>query len=283
MSSFSITIINDGILTVKRDPDSSLFEKFRSIKKMSEIKLGVYCYLVEIDGITFLLDSGKGDKFKENGFGKYSFNDNRSVRKTLLNSGIDPESISCVINTHLHFDHCGGNTFIEDEEIVPSFPNAKYFVQKKEYEYAKKRAPFTNSYLVENFEPVEEANLLEIIDGDYKLGEEIFLRFCGGHTPGLMIVSIRYKDRYYHFTADLLPTRHHIRLNSPAGVDVDPQKLKQFKNKFLSEIADRGDLLFFYHSNQPECGMVINKEGKFVYRRESIGENPFIKVIGENL
>ena len=200
-----------------------LWEKYSPANDRNQIQMALRGMIIKTESRNILVDTGVGNKMSEKlnkiyavDFSHYSLAD--SLHKLNLNFG----DITDVILTHLHFDHTGGATGKkEDGSIVPTFPNATYYVQKKQYDWAISPSDRDlASYFPENFVPLNEANVLQILAGEEELFPGIFLIPIHGHTPGQQLVKISQAGETLLYCGDLIPTASHIpdrkstRLNS---------------------------------------------------------------------
>ncbi|MBN1970464.1 MAG: MBL fold metallo-hydrolase [Candidatus Delongbacteria bacterium] len=267
-----IHILNDGFLIIPRFKNESdpVFKKFPTLR-LPEIRLGVFSYLIQTDGLNILIDNGKGNRLG-NSYGKYIFGERVSIEKQLIDKGILPNQIDYVVNTHLHFDHCSGNTKIDNGHVVPVYSNAKYVIQKLEYEYALQIYKTDNSYIQENFLPINKFGMLMMIDGDFQLSESVELLLCGGHTPGMMIVKHTDKNNIFYFVSDLIPTRHNVKLDNPENVDFDNDQTRKYKNELLNRCAADKAVIVFQHSIIAEACQIEKREDKFHFKRFNFNE-----------
>jgi glyoxylase-like metal-dependent hydrolase (beta-lactamase superfamily II) len=167
-----------------------------------------------------------------------------------------------MIDTHLHFDHAGGNTFRTAEgEIRLSFPNAQYFVQKGEFEYAHwKNERVQASYLPNNFDPVHAAGKLELIEGDQEIVPGVSVLRTPGHTPNHQSIVLRSEGETAIFLADVMPTSAHLPLAWIMGYDVEPLVTLESKRRILAQARAEDWLLIFEHDPVVAWGKLDPKE-----------------------
>jgi len=160
--------------------------------------------------------------------------------KSLATFHLKPEDISDVVLTHLHFDHCGGGTTEKNGRLVPTFPNAKYYVQKKNLEVAK--APNIReraSYFPANYQPLLDAGVLNLLEGDKEnFIPNISAYVSNGHTQGHQMIRVSDGKTSLLYCGDVVPTSSHVRLAWVMGYDLEPLKLIGEKEKILSRAAD---------------------------------------------
>jgi glyoxylase-like metal-dependent hydrolase (beta-lactamase superfamily II) len=176
-----------------------------------------------------------------------------NLQKSLGQHGLQPEDITHVILTHLHFDHAGGGTTEKDGSLTPTFPKAKYFVQKKNLETATKpNIREKASYFPANYEPLQKAGVLHVLDGDQlNLLPGISTMVSNGHTQGQQIVKISDGKTSLLYCGDVVPTSSHVRLAWVMGYDLEPLRLIEEKTQFLGAAADENSYLYFEHD--PYC------------------------------
>jgi glyoxylase-like metal-dependent hydrolase (beta-lactamase superfamily II) len=232
-----------------------LWEKRIPADEHNRIGLGLRCLLVETADLLVLIETGLGGKEDEKFRGIYGV-DNASgdgrpdrLHDAIAAAGFTPDDVGLVVNTHLHFDHAGGNTFRDTEGRVRlSFPNASYVVQQGEWEWAQRRNERTQaSYLPDNFVPLMEAGRLELVEGDVELAPGISVIRTPGHCPHHQSVLVRSGGETACFLADVLPTFAHLPLPWIMGYDVEPLVTLESKRALLPRAADEGWLLVSAH------------------------------------
>ena len=220
----------------------------------NRIQLGMRCLLVDHEIGPVLIDTGAGNKEKEKFYNIYGI-ENRGVRGPtaledgLLDVGVRPEDIALVINSHLHFDHAGGNMVREtDGRLRPAFVNARYVVQRGEYEFATHTNERTaGSYFAHNFVPLAEANRFDFIDGDREILPGISSVHTPGHTPWHQGLLLESDGERAFYLADLVPTTAHLPLPWIMGYDVEPLVTLETKRRILARAAAEDWLLIFEH------------------------------------
>lgn len=189
--------------------------------------------------------------------------DGPSLQRSLQKFGVSAEDVTDVILTHLHFDHAGGATCEKNGELVPTFPKAKYYVQKRNLETAS--APNIRekaSYYPANYEPLLKRDVLTILDGDQvDVIDGISVVVSNGHTVGHQMVKISDGQTTVLYCGDVVPTSSHVRLAWIMGYDLEPLTIIKEKEKILALAADHGWHLYFEHD--PYCDAAkIKRDGK---------------------
>ena len=217
--------------------------------------------IIEDGDRLYLVDNGMGDKQSEKFFSHYYLNGDDSLEKSIKNAGYAFKDFTDVILTHLHFDHCGGSVVKEGDDLLPAFPNAKYWSNKKHWEWAvHPNAREKASFLKENILPIQEAGQLNFVEttlnGTVPLDEtsSVSIRYAYGHTEAMMLPQVNYNGRTIVFMADLLPAQWHVRMPYVMAYDMFPMTTLDEKKAFLEEAVDNDYLLFFQHDPFLECG-----------------------------
>ncbi|HXT47438.1 MAG TPA: MBL fold metallo-hydrolase, partial [Gemmatimonadaceae bacterium] len=206
-----------------------LWERRIPADERNRIPLGMRCILIEHDSGLVLIDCGAGNKENARFIDIYGIQNQGAAGRTALEDalaqlGHRPEEISMVIDSHLHFDHGGGNTFRnEGGEIVPTFPNARYIMQRGEFDYASHTNERTAaSYFPHNFAPVAAASLIDFVEGEKDVASGIRVVPTPGHVPFHQSILLESKGEKAFYLADLVPTAAHLPLPWIMGYDVEP-------------------------------------------------------------
>jgi glyoxylase-like metal-dependent hydrolase (beta-lactamase superfamily II) len=205
--------------------------------------------LIRGNGKNILVDNGPGSKLSDKMKKNYRIDDQTTnINAILLKHQLTCEDITDVIISHLHFDHAGGSTIIKDNNIVPTFPAAKYYVQKSQFEAAiNPGVKEAGSYFKENFMPLEKAGVLVILDGPSELFDDIEILISNGHTPGQQHPLIKGNDSSLFYCADLIPTSSHIPIPWHMAYDIEPLSILNEKQEILSRAVLENWILFFEH------------------------------------
>ncbi|MBZ5697064.1 MAG: MBL fold metallo-hydrolase [Acidobacteriia bacterium] len=231
----------------------------------NRILMAMNSLLIRAAGKWILIETGAGDKWDAKRKDIYSFEGSPRLPEKLVARGIPPEKIDIVINTHLHFDHCGWNTRIVNGEAVPVFPNARYFVQQGELEHAK--APTERdhaSYFPENFVPMEKSGQWSLLNGDAEVVPGIELIRVPGHNRDMMCVRLRGGGKTAFFFADLIPTAAHLSYPWIMAYDLYPLTTLDNKKKWIPQAAREGSLVIFGHEVGTPAGYLREKDKKYV-------------------
>jgi glyoxylase-like metal-dependent hydrolase (beta-lactamase superfamily II) len=240
----------------------------------NRIGLGMRCLLVEHESGLVLVDTGAGNKEDAKFHDIYGIEnraampDGAGVARTALEDGIraagfSPDDVKLVINTHLHFDHAGGNTYIDAAGATrPSFPNARYVVQAGEHHWASHTNERTAaSYFGRNWDSIFASGRFDLIDGEREIVPGISVIKTPGHVPHHQSILIDGGDGIACFLGDICPTAHHLPLPWIMGYDVEPLVSLETKRWLLKRAAEERWLLIFEHDAANAWGRVVH-DGK---------------------
>ena len=234
--------------------------------EQNRVRLNMNCLFIDTGSDRILIETGIGDKWTARQTAIYGIERKRSLTESLRElAGCEPEDITIVINTHLHFDHAGGNTRLDaDGRAVASFPNARYFVSRAEYEHAE--APTERdraSYLPENWRPLQESGQLELKEGNYEVAPGLRMETHAGHNRSMQCARLESGGQTLFGFADLVPTRAHVPFAWIMGYDLYPVETLEAKKKLLPQAAREGWTCLFYHDPDAPLGRLIEEAGKF--------------------
>ncbi len=240
-----------------------LWEKRIAADARNRIPMGMRCLLVEHDGGLVLVDTGAGNKEDAKFHDIYGVENAGAGGRTLLEDGLRalghaPGDVRLVIDTHLHFDHAGGNTYRDAAGAVrPAFPNARYVVQRGEFDYATRPNERTaGSYFAHNYAPIAEAGRFDFVEGEREVVPGVRVVPTPGHTPHHQSVLVTSGGETACFLADVIPTRHHLPLPWIMGYDVEPLVTLESKRRLLARAEAEGWLLVFEHDASVPWGRV---------------------------
>jgi glyoxylase-like metal-dependent hydrolase (beta-lactamase superfamily II) len=246
-----------------------LWEKCCAADDLNRIPLSVTCLLIRAKGKNILVDTGLGSKEDDKFQRMFAVERTPMLLDSLKPLGLGPEDIHMVINTHLHFDHAGGNT-IKDENgaIVPAFPKARYFIQHGEFEDAARANERTKaSYRQYNFAPIDHENQWEFLHGDTELFPGVTAVVTAGHTRCHQGVKIESEGQTAFYLGDLIPTVSHLPLPYIMGYDLFPIQTLETKRWVLDRAFEEKWVLLFEHDPLIQAGHVSKDvEGKYFLR-----------------
>jgi len=246
----------------------TLWERRVPADERNRIPMGMRCLLVEHDDGLVLIDTGSGNKETEKFHQIYGIENAGADGRTNLEDGLrelgfSPDDVSMVINTHLHFDHAGGNTWRTPSGAVEaSFPNARYVVQRGEMEWATQTNERTAaSYFGANWDAIVAAGRFDLVDGEPEVRPGIQLLRKPGHTPHHQSVKLTSGGETAVFLADVTPTAAHLPLAWIMGYDVEPLVTLESKRHLHAKAAAEGWLMIFEHDATNAWGR-IEHDGK---------------------
>lgn len=245
----------------------TIWERTNPPDEKNRVLLGLNALLIRTPGENILVDTGIGDKGDEKFRSIYGVDRRPTLRESLSAVGLKEDDITIVINTHLHFDHAGGNTRLENGKVVPVFKNARYIVQKGELDAALSPNERTRaSYLNDDFVPIKETGQFELIDGDREITRGVRVFRTSGHNKDIQLVRVDSKGRTGVYLADIIPTVSHLKYPFIMGYDLFPLETLKAKKEIIEEAAREGWLLIFEHDPKERMGHVAISEGGPVFK-----------------
>jgi methylmalonyl-CoA epimerase len=213
---------------------------------------------------TMIIDAGMGDKENEKFDQIYGVERSRNLDHTLAEAGLAPEDIDIVLATHLHFDHAGGFTVRDASgRARPRFPRAQYIVRRGEWEDAIHPSVRTRaSYMLDNYVPLAEAGVLQLVDDDVMIMPGVRVRRTGGHTAHHQMVLVESGGKTAAFVADLIPMTAHLPEVWVMGYDLYPLESMASKNQFVKEAIEKKILVFFEHDPVMAAAYLTEENGK---------------------
>lgn len=235
------------------------------INDKGEFKSQIGCFVIESKGLYILVDTGIGnDKFRAD----YPFWTNLKTNflEKLEQAGFSPSKIDFVISSHLHLDHVGWNTILVEDKWMPTFPNSRYLVVEKDFNYwrqfPEKELEADKESFKDSVLPVYERGLVDLISDDYAITSEVRLFPTPGHTPGSVSFLISSKEQEALLTGDTI--HHPCQLVHPeweTNFDTDKEKSKTSRKALLERFADTNTLIIGSHFASPTAGYV-KRDGK---------------------
>ncbi len=270
---YKLRIINSGFIGLDGGAmfgiiPKQLWQKTNPSDELNRVTLATRHLLLESDSRKILIDTGMGSKWDEKSKEIFRIQPNLELERELKLINLQPDHITDVILTHLHFDHTGGSTKKENGRLVPAFPNAKYYVQKKNFEWAINPSDRDKgSYLKENFEPLAEEGILLLTNEDDFFDDDIQFKVVNGHTFGQQMIKISDSSNTLLCCADLMPFVSQIKIPYIMAYDLQPLLTLSEKKQYLTLALDENWFLFFSHDpvyaiatvKHSEKGIIENK------------------------
>ena len=243
-----------------------IWQKLCPSDEHNRIKLGLNSLLVRDGERTVLVETGIGSKLPEKRRARYDFGVS-TLSEQLVAVGCEPESVDVVILTHLHFDHCGGNTVIgPDGSVVPAFPNARYVIQRTEWDDALNPTAQTRpGYLPENFLPLSKFDRTDLVEGDVEIVPGVRVFQTGGHTLGHQAVLIEAEGRTLCYPGDVIPTTAHARLAYLTAFDLYPVQTFAVKERLAKRAVAEDWLFVLIHDDDRPLTRMVRRDGRYVF------------------
>ena len=240
-----------------------VWEKKVSADELNRVNMVTRSLLLVSDEKKILIDTGNGTKWEEKYKQIYDINtDQYNIEKSLGKYGFNSEQITDVICTHMHFDHIGGNTKIKSGEVVPTFPNAKYWISEENWKLANHPSQKdAGSFIEHDWKVLAENQMIEIIDGREPFIEGIETFVTHGHTPGLLHPIVSDGSNKLFYGADIFPMVAHIPIPWVMAYDVQPVVTMEEKQKLLQKMERENWILFFEHDPHIQA-CTVHKDGK---------------------
>lgn len=245
-----------------------LWEKKCRADSKNRIQLGLNSILINTRKELILVETGMGEEFDQKFFDFYSVRKKPGLIASLEKRGYLAKDINFVINTHLHFDHCGGNTHKNKKgELVPTFPNAKYIIQKGEWEYALQPSERDQaSYLSQNFLPLQKQGQLQFVEGNAEISKGVEVFLTPGHTSHHQCVRVCSEGKVLLFLGDLVPTSAHMGLSYIMSYDLFPLDTIKNKKKIFEQAIKENWILAFNHDPHYFFGKVNKVKNKYRFQ-----------------
>ena len=273
LGDFEVTLCTDGTYLLDGGAmfgvvPKTLWAKRALPDRDNRILLGLSAVVVRNGSATVLIETGIGNKLSEK---MVQIHQNQArLPASLAAAGILPEQVTHVINTHLHFDHCGWNTTLQpDGSVTPTFPNARYFAHRGEVEHGHLQLERDRvSYLSPNYDPLIASGQMTLVDHASLLRNAaivpgIWLEEFPGHTAQMLGVHIASGDRHACYIGDLYPTTHHLDPTWVMGYDLDPVTCIAERKRFLDRaLAEEWLVLFTHDHHVPAATLTLNDKGK---------------------
>ena len=228
----------------------------------NRIALGFNCYLIRTGDHTILVETGLGDKRDARQRERMRVPPATDpLPEVISRHGIDPESIDIVINSHLHWDHCCGNTVMQAGGAVATFPRARYFASRPEWEHAHERLVRDRvAYLDENYDPLVESGQMTLVPGDHEVAPGVWMRRAPGHNRDMMVVTAESRGQTFCFLSDLVPFAAHLQPSWITAFDLYPLETIENKNRWLTRAVEGQWICGFGHDPEIDFARVMQEE-----------------------
>jgi glyoxylase-like metal-dependent hydrolase (beta-lactamase superfamily II) len=267
IGTIQIAVVSDGVAHVDAGGvfglvPRSLYHTVQDTDADNLVPLALNCLLVRAADKTVVIDTGYGTKLTPKQAQNLGLTrPEGGLLEALSRLGVKPEAVDIVINTHLHGDHCGGNTFLlsDDSGVRATFPNAEYVTQRREYDDAMRPNERTRAtYLPPNYQPLVESGQMRLLEGDAEIVPGIHGVVAPGHTPGHMIIRFESQGQHALFMADLATYAAHFeRLGWMTAYDVEPLVTLETKRYWQTWLREHDALLIFEHDPRVVAGRLV--------------------------
>lgn len=244
----------------------NLWSRTNPADEQNRIDMALRALLIQGNGMNILVDTGMGNKYDEKTKSIYKLDNSKfTLLDSLKTKGLGPNDITDIIQTHLHFDHCGGLVHQDAAgNLLPTFPNAKVYVQKENLAWARKPTEKDRaSYLKHDWEPIVAEGMIEELDGHGEIFPGIELLIFNGHTRAQQLPHIYDGEKHVFFCADLMPTKAHIAFPYIMGYDNFPLTTLEEKKKLIPQMYEEKWLLFFEHDPESALTKIDSTERGF--------------------
>jgi glyoxylase-like metal-dependent hydrolase (beta-lactamase superfamily II) len=230
----------------------TLWSRKATADEVNRIPLGLNCYLIRTDEHQILVETGGGDKQSDRARERMKLPPvPRPLAEVIAEAGIDPDRIDIVVNSHLHWDHCSGNTILCAGGARPAFPRATYYASRGDWEHAHLRlARDAISYIDANYDPLVESGQMKLVEDGAEVAPGIRLHTAPGHNRDMMVVTATSAGSTFCFLSDLVPTAAHLTPTWVAAFDLYPLESIENKRKWLAQAAAEGWYCGFGHDTQ---------------------------------
>ena len=242
----------------------TLWSKTQQVDELNRIEAAFNCFVVETGEYRVLVETGGGVRHDARALDRMRWQKPAYIRDVLEAHGFDPDSIHIVLNTHLHWDHAGGNTVDRNGVVSPALPRARYVTQRGELAHAREQHPRDAvSYRAVNYEPLIESGHMHVLEGDDDVAPGISVRVTPGHNRNMMIVLVRSQGETWCHQADLVQYTAQITPTWVSGFDLYPLEGIDNKTRILGQAAAEGWWCSFGHDPSTAFAKIEVQEGKW--------------------
>ncbi len=272
LGDFELTVFSDGVYPLDGGAFFGVVPKVMWSRKVEAdeknyVSAGLNSLLIRTGKHTVLVETGMGNKLSERMVKFYG--QPAKLLDNLAAGGVAPDEIDIVINSHLHFDHCGWNTVRDKNgKIVPTFPRAKYYAPEGEWQYARRPSERDSiSFISENYDPLVASGQMTLLKGGEEIAPGISVETFPGHTAHMQVVLVHSQRKTACYISDLIPTTAHIDLTWGMGFDLYPLQTIESKKLYYARSIPQKWLTIFTHDAKTPWAYVEKDElGKMVAR-----------------
>ena len=271
LGDFELTLVSDGTYLTDGGAFFGVVPKVLWGRKVgpdefNRIRVGLNSVLVRTGKLNVLIETGIGNKLQEKQ--KRIWQAPEKLLDSLREAGAQPEDIDIVINSHLHFDHCGWNTVYRDGHAVATFPKAKYYAPEGEWRHGQLQLERDRvSYLSDNYNPLIDSGQMQLIEGEAEIVPGISVVPYPGHTRNMNAVFIRSGGKTACYISDLVPTSWHLEPTWLMAYDLFPLETIENKKKYYEKAVPEQWLTIFTHDPEIGWGTIAKSGSKFVVNK----------------
>ncbi len=270
LGDFELTVVSDGIYYLDGGAffgvvPKVLWERKMNADPQNRVPVGLNSLLVRTPKHNVLVETGIGNKLPAKMAQIYG--QPAKLLENLAAAGVSPEEIDVVINTHLHFDHCGWNTTRSNEQVIATFPKAKYYVQEGEWRHASRQLERDRvSYISHNYDPLIQSGQMQLLQGDQEIVLGISVKVYPGHTHHMQAVMVKSQGQKACYISDLIPTTAHLDLTWVMAFDLFPLETIQSRKRFYESAIPENWLVVFTHDPATPWGYLHRQDNRVVAR-----------------
>jgi glyoxylase-like metal-dependent hydrolase (beta-lactamase superfamily II) len=271
LGNFELTAVSDGTYSLDGGAffgvvPKSLWQRKVTPNERNLVPAGLNSVVVRTGDKTILIETGIGNKLTEKMVKIYG--QPAKLLSNLAAAGFSPDDIDIVINTHLHFDHCGWNTVLRGSSVVPTFPRAKYYAPEGEWQYARQPSERDAiSYISANYDPLVSSGQMQLLKGDEEIVPGVSVAVFPGHTRHMQAVILRSAGKTACYISDLIPTSWHLDLTWGMAFDLFPLETIANKKRYYAQaIPEKWLTLFTHDPNTPWAYVEKDEKEKMVAR-----------------
>jgi glyoxylase-like metal-dependent hydrolase (beta-lactamase superfamily II) len=272
LGDFELIVLSDGAYPLDGGTffgvvPKTMWEKKLKPDEKNRVPAGLNSLLVRTGHQNILIETGIGNKLSEKMLRIYG--QPAKLLENMHEAGVAPEDIDVVINTHLHFDHCGWNTLVKAGKPVATFPRAKYYVQEGEWQHGRRQLERDRiSYISDNYDPLIENGQMHLLHGDQEIAPGIQVKIFPGHTAHMQAVILKSRGQKACYISDLIPTTAHLELTWGMAFDLFPLETIESRKRYYAEAIPEKWLTVFTHDPLvPWAYVQRDAEGKMVAQR----------------
>ena len=261
LGDFELTVVSDGTYFLDGGGFFGVVPKVLWSKRVTaddqnRVSAGLNSLLVRTGKQNILIETGIGNKLSEKMVRIYT--QPAKLLENLGAAGVAPEDIDIVINSHLHFDHCGWNTLRgKDGAVVPTFPRAKYYAPEGEWQYARRPSERDAiSFISENYDPLVESGRMTLLRGGEEIVPGISVKTYPGHTAHMQAIFVRSGGKTACYISDLIPTSAHLDITWGMAFDLYPLQTIESRKQYYAEAIPQRWLTVFTHDPVTPWGVV---------------------------